>query len=194
MKKIVRSIAVVVLMFVAATGLAKEPKLSLTPNVKKSLDFEMDITSCQTIVSIVDLAGEIIFTEKIATGISYAKKFDLKNLPGGSYFLEVDNSLKETIFEFLIEDSKIKIAERKENVKPIFRKNEGRVFVNFLNLEKEAVEIKVLDSESRLVFEETISGEMLIEKVFNFETALKDDYTVVIKTKEDRYYETVTVK
>lgn len=194
MKKVVRSIAVVALMFVAATGLAKEPKLSLTPNQEKSLNFEMDVTSKQTFVSIVDADGLIIYSENVKELNKYTKKFNLKNLPEGSYFLSVEDSLKETVFAFSVDDTKIVIAKRKENAKPIFRRMEGKVFLNLLNLEKEVVKIKVLDSEGRTVFKETITDEMLIEKVFNFEDAFKDNYTVVVQNNKDTYFEDVLVK
>ncbi|TMM56012.1 hypothetical protein FEE95_15325 [Maribacter algarum] len=194
MKKVVRSIAVVALMFAAATGLAKEPKLSLAPNSEKSLNFEMDTTSEQTIVSIIDTNGEIIYTEKIATGNIYSKKFNLQNLPEGNYFLEVESSMKETIFGFTVNDSKIMIREKKENVKPIFRQKDGRVFLNLLNLQKDAVKIAVMDSEGRSIFQETITDEMLIEKTFNFKNAFEDSYTILVKSKDDIYFEYVTVE
>lgn len=182
-------------MFVAATGLAKEPKLSLTPNAEKSLNFEMDATSEQTVVSVVDTYGVIIYTEKVESGNTYSKKFNFKNLPEGIYFIEVEDTLRETVFGFTVKDSNIIITESRENTKPVFRKKEEKVFLNLLNLEREEVEIMVLDSENRIVFEETIPGEMVIEKVFNFEDAFKDDYTVVIKNNKDTtYYEKISVK
>ncbi|MEP3208795.1 MAG: T9SS type A sorting domain-containing protein [Maribacter sp.] len=194
MKKVVRSIAVVALMFVAATGLAKEPKLSVNPSQEKSLNFEMDTTSEETFVRVVDMNGVIIYKEKVETVNSYSKKFNLKNLPEGSYFLEVEDALKETTFEFTVDDSTIRIDKRKENAKPVFRKKEGKVYLNLLNLEKEVVKIKVLDSENRIVFQETIADEMLVEKVFNFEDAFEDNYVVVVQNKKDTYYEDITVK
>ncbi len=194
MKKVVRSIAVVALMFVAAAGLAKEPKLSVNPSEEKSLNFEMDTTSEETFVRVVDMNGVIIYKEKVGTASSYSKKFNLKHLPEGSYYLEVEDTLKETTFEFTVDDSTIRIDNRKENAKPVFRKKEGRVFLNLLNLEKEVVKIKVLDGENRIVFQETIADEMLIEKVFNFKDAFEDNYVVVVQNKKDTYYEDITVK
>lgn len=181
-------------MFVAATALAKEPRLSLTPNEEKSLNFKMDTTPEQTLVTIVDTNGEVIFTEKIATGKTYSKKFDLKNLPDGSYFLEVEDTLKEKVFAFVIQNSKVIIAEGKENAKPVFRNKNGKVFLNLLNLKNEVVKIKILDSDNRVVFQETIVDEIVIEKVFNFEDAFKDNYTVVVQNKKDTYFEDVSVE
>ncbi len=193
MKKIVRSIAVVALMFVVATGLAKEPKLSLTPNVEKSLNFEMDSASKRTFVSIVDTNGIIIYSENIAEAIIYSKKFDLKNLPEGSYFLKVEDALKETVFTFVVDDSEIVIAERKENTKPVFKRDSQRVFLNFLNLEKEEVKITVYNSESRVIFSEKVTDTMIVEKVFNFEKAQKDQYVVIVKRLNDTFYKDVAI-
>ncbi|MFK7813925.1 MAG: hypothetical protein AB8B59_15625 [Maribacter sp.] len=194
MKKVVRSIAVVALMFFTVTGLANEPKLSLTPNTEKSLNFEMDLTSEKTLVSILDNDGVIIYTESVQGKDIYSKKFDLNNLPQGGYFLKVEETMKETIFSFAVVESKIVISEKTENTKPVFRKKEGRVFVNLLNLEKEEVRIKIVDSEFRIVFEEEISNEVLIEKVFNFEDAFKDSYTVIVQNANSTYYDVVNVK
>jgi len=194
MKKIVRSVAMIALMFVAETGLAKEPKLSLTPNELKSLNFEMDAVVEQTLVRIVDSNGVVIYSENVTKANIYTKKFNLYNLSEGVYFLNVENALKETVFKFTIKGSNITIAERKENAKPIFRKKEERVFLNLLNLGKEMVKIKVMDSEGRIVFEETVLDKILVEKIFNFKEAFKDTYTVLVQDKNDTYSENIIVK
>lgn len=194
MKKIVRSIAVVALMFVAATGLAKEPKLSLTPNTEKSLNFEMESTSEKTFLSIVDTKGAVLYSENITVANIYSKSFNLESLPEGIYFLKVEDTMKETVFVFNVDDSEIVIAEKKEKVKPIFRQKDGRVYLNLLNLDTENVKLKVYDSNDRILFNETITDELNVEKVFNFENAFKDSYTVVVSDSNNIYYETVDVK
>lgn len=194
MKKIVRSIAVVALMFVAASGLAKEPKLSLTPNTEKSLNFEMESTSEKTFLSIVDTKGAVLYSENITVANIYSKSFNLESLPEGIYFLKVEDTMKETVFVFNVDDSEIVIAEKKEKVKPIFRQKDGRVYLNLLNLDTENVKLKVYDSNDRILFNETITDELNVEKVFNFENAFKDSYTVVVSDSNNIYYETVDVK
>ncbi len=193
MKKIVRTIAVVALLFFVATGLAKEPKLSLTPNTEKSLNFEMDATLEKTAISIIDTEGTIIYSESVTAANLYSKKFNLNNLPKGGYFLKVEDSLRETIFAFSVEDSKIVIAERNVNAKPVFRRKEGKVYLNLLNLDEKDVKIKVLDSSDDILFEETISNTTLVEKVFNFENALDGNYTISVQDKMNSYYEVVVV-
>ena len=193
MKKIVRSIAVVALMFVVATGLANEPKLSVTSNAEKSLNFVMDEISEQTSISIFDKQGVIIYSEDLAAAHIYSKKFNVNNLPQGGYFFKVEDDLKETIFAFFVEDSKIVIAEKNVNTKPVFRRKEGKVYLNLLNLDKKDVKIKVLDNNDRVLFEEIISNTSLVEKVFNFENAFDGNYTISVQDKTNSYYEVVVV-
>ncbi len=194
MKKIVRSIATVALMFAVATSAAKEPTLIVNPSASKSLVFQMDTTSDETIVSIMDIDGVIIYSEKVSEVDSYTKKFDLRNLPDGDYVLKVEDALKLTIFDFDIENSNVRIVERKENTKPVFKKVGQKVLLNLLNTDKEDVKITIYDSENRMVFNETVVDTFLIEKAFNFESAYEDTYTVIVKNGADTFFEDIVVK
>jgi hypothetical protein len=194
MKKVVRSIATVALMFFVATSMAKEPTLSVTPNTEKSLIFKMDAPSEQTVISILDVEGVIIYSEKVGSTAAYSKKFNLRNLPDGDYVLKVEDLLKETIFEFDIDNSNVLIEERKENTKPIFKENGQKVFLNLLNPGKGDVKITIYDSENRIVFDETVVDTLLIEKTLNFEKAYEDTYVVVVKNGENIFYEDIVVK
>lgn len=194
MKKVVRSLATVALMFVVATSAAKEPTLIVSPNAEKSLNFKMDAPSNQTVVSILDVEGVIIYKERLAKATTYSKKFDLMNLPDGNYILKVEDALKQTIFEFDIDNSRVLIEDRKENNKPVFRTRGEKVFLNLLNTDMEDVKITVYDSENRMVFEETVVDSLLVEKAFNFEKALADTYLVVVKSGKETYYEDIAIK
>ena len=77
---------------------------------------------------------------------------------------------------------------------PVFSRKGDKLFMNLLNLDKETVTIKVYDSEGRLVYTDKNSGELIVQKAFNFENAIKDTYKVVIFDGEKRFEETVTVK
>lgn len=77
--------------------------------------------------------------------------------------------------------------------KSIFQEKEDKVYVNLYNLEKEKVEIKIYDSENRVVYTETITDSMLVKKVFNFEDAFEDSYTLVIRTEGETYKKSILV-
>lgn len=82
---------------------------------------------------------------------------------------------------------------KKENTRPVFRKKGDVVYMNLLNLDLEKVNIKVYDSERRLLFNEVIEGELVVEKAFNFKKAVEDRYTIVVKDSEGTYTEKLLV-
>ena len=80
-----------------------------------------------------------------------------------------------------------------EITRSIFREKEDMVFVNLYNLDKEKVEIKIYDSQNRVVYTETITDSLLVKKVFNFEDAFEDSYTLVIKKQGETYKKNILV-
>nr|WP_299175806.1 hypothetical protein [uncultured Allomuricauda sp.] len=77
---------------------------------------------------------------------------------------------------------------------PVFVKKGEKILMNLLNLSQDKVELKVYDSQNRLVYKESIKGEFVIEKVFNFEKAFEDDYTLVVTDATGTYKTTMVVK
>lgn len=194
MKTILKFTAIVAFMFTTVASMAKETKHSLTANKDaKSFVFRMDTQSKETTVRLIDTQAKVIYYEKVTGEDNYIKKFNVSKLENGSYTLKVENSLRVIKYSITISNNMVKVLEVEENVKPIFRKNDDMVYVNLLNLDKESVEIKVYDSNNRVIFDETLEGEILVEKAFNFKNALSDNYMIVIKDSNDTYYKEVIV-
>ena len=194
MKKIVRTAAMIALMFVTTTSIANEEKLSLvTKTDAKSLIYELDSTSGATKIELIDADNNVIYFENIEN-VSYTKKFDLKNLKDGLYYFTTEDAMKTIIYTINIAGADVKITKRKENSKPVFRKENGKVYLNLLNLSKKEVEIEVYDSSNRLLFSEKHVNEMIIEKAFNFTKAYEDSYTVLVRDSNNTYFEDIVVK
>ncbi|WP_297796565.1 hypothetical protein [uncultured Eudoraea sp.] len=83
--------------------------------------------------------------------------------------------------------------KKTSKTKPVFKKKGAIIFLNLLNLEGKDVQIKVYDSNNRTLFNEVIENQSIVAKAFNFETAHKDSYTVVVKDSEKTYYEYIAV-
>ncbi|WP_076456650.1 hypothetical protein [Zobellia uliginosa] len=193
MKKVVRTAAMIALLFSTTVGLANEPKLSVVPNENvKSFVYELDTQSGSTTIKFIDAEQNVIFFEKVEKG-AYAKKFDLSNLEDGLYFFKSEDELKTISYTISIVGSDVKVIDRKENSKPVFRVKEGMVYLNLLNLDKKNVNIQVYDSSNRLVFSEKREGEMTIEKAFDFTKAYSGDYTVVVRDSKETYYKEISV-
>ena len=193
MKKVVRSAVIVALMFATAIGMANEPKLR-TESASKNLILEMDAENNQTSVKFIDNEGNVIHSDSNANTDDYIKKFNLQTLPEGLYYLKIENSLRELVYTLSVNETNIDVVENREILKPAFKSQDNKVSLSLLNLKKEDVEIKVLDSSSRIVFEEVLSEEMNIQKAFDFNLAPEDTYTIVVKDSNDIYYNNVVVK
>ncbi|WP_422083998.1 hypothetical protein [Ulvibacterium sp.] len=193
MKTILKFTTVIALLLVTVTAVAKEPKLRVINKANdKALVFEWDTQEEDTYIQIVDAAGNIIYYENVLNTEVYTKKFDLKNLEEGNYLLEAENALKKITYTINVDD-KVGVAKRKESAKPVFRKVDGMVYLNLLNLEGKKVEIKVLDSDNRMVFKETLENETLVEKAFNFKNAYAGNYTVIVRDNTSVHYEDIVV-
>ncbi|MEO1012732.1 MAG: hypothetical protein AAFX53_15625 [Bacteroidota bacterium] len=194
MKTILKTTTAIALMLVMVTGMAKEPKLSVySDDNAKALVFEWETQNEDTHIQIKDILGNIIFSEDVKETEVYIKKFDLKSLEYGDYFLKAENALRSITYNISIEEE-IRVIEKKENVKPTFRQVANNVFLNYLNLEGEKVEIKVVDNANRLLFQETVKDELIIEKAFNFKNARRNSYTIVISDANGTYYKDIAVK
>lgn len=115
-------------------------------------------------------------------------------LEDGVYYILAEDAMKSIVYKISLKGNVVKIVERKENAKPVFRTLEDKVFLNLLNLDKDKVEIKVFDSFNRIVFKQDIKDAMLVEKAFNFEKALADTYTIVVKNNNEVYYKNVVIE
>lgn len=194
MKTIMKFAAIVAFMLTTVVSMAKEPKLSIvSENDIKSLVFELDSQSKETTVQVMDANEHVIYSESISDKV-YIKKFNLKMLEDGVYYILAEDAMKSIVYKISLKGNVVKIVDRKENTKPVFRTLEDRVFLNLLNLQKEKVEIKVFDSFDRMVFKQDIKDAMLVEKAFNFKKALADTYTIVVKNNNEVYYKNVVIE
>lgn len=194
MKAIMKFTVVAAFMLVSFTSMANDLTLYLVvAKNEKSLVFHMDQQTIDGALRLVDMDDNVIYSENIAKESAYNKRFNLTGLENGTYFLRIENPLKTVIYKVNVDEASVKIVDREEKVKPFFKREAGKVYFNFLNLDKEKVNIAVYDTSDRLVFSESVADEPIVERVFNFEKAFKDTYTVVVKNGADTYYERIVV-
>ncbi|MCR9227594.1 MAG: hypothetical protein NXH90_09275 [Flavobacteriaceae bacterium] len=96
---------------------------------------------------------------------------------------------KKVVAKYEVEKNLVKV-----NLDPVFVKKGQKIMMNLLNVSKGKVLLKVYDSEDRLVFDQAIDGDIVVEKAFNFEKAFKDEYTIVVVDKFGTYKETMVVR
>jgi hypothetical protein len=193
MKNYLKLVTVSTLLFFSFLVNAREPKL-VTDVASKSMVFELEAPSKGTSIRLIDSDGNAIYTEKVLISETFAKKFDLNKLAEGNYYLKVDDAVKEITYTLLLSADDVAVIDRNENHKPVFVREGGKLRMNLLNLEGNAVSLNVLDGENRTLFSQNVEGKTVVEKAFNFENALKDSYTIMVKNGKDTFYETVVVE
>lgn len=77
---------------------------------------------------------------------------------------------------------------------PVFKRVGDKVHLNMLNLDRNAVIIRLINSDGKVVFEEKISGESLVSKSFNFEDAFSGVYIIRILDDRKAFDESVTIE
>jgi flagellar hook assembly protein FlgD len=193
MKTILKATTVVALLLNVAMGTAKDSEINLkAANDTKSLVLTFDRASVDLTVRFMDTDDNILYAEKIENG-TVTKKFNLQRLENGRYYITATDATKIVQYTVSIEGNTVKIIGKDETVAPNFRKTKERLFVNYLNLDKSKVSIKVYDEENRVVFSETVNDEMIVTKAFNFEGAYAGNYSIIVSNAKTSYTENFIV-
>lgn len=193
MKNILKITTVVAFMFATVAGMAREPKLNLlTAGKAKSVVLTMEASSVGVQIKMMDADLNVIYSEKMSEGV-FSKKLNFKDLADGVYFLSADDSLKNYSYTIVLEKNNVKIVDADEDIKPFFRKTSNMIFMNYLNLDKSKMSIKIFDAESRTVFSQEVTDELIVEKAFNFTDAFPGVYTVSVKSDGKMYTEEFVV-
>ncbi|MEP2278370.1 hypothetical protein [Maribacter sp.] len=193
MKNLVKFTTVVAFMFATVAGMAREPKLNLLSAGKaKSVVLTMNASTKGVQVKLMDSDLNVIYSEKMTEG-QFSKKLNLKDLTDGVYFLSADDNMTAYSYTIVLDDDNVKIVESDEEIKPFFRKTDNMIFMNYLNLDRADMSIKIYDTESRTVFTQEVADELIVEKAFNFTDAFPGTYTVTVKSAGKTYTEEFVV-
>lgn len=193
MKTVLKLTTVIAFLLTTVVSSAREPKVNLIASSEaKSLVLTMENTSSAFGVKFMDEEARIIYSGKVSDG-TFSRKFDLKNLEDGIYFVSTEDEFKSYVYTISLKGKEVKIVKREEEYKPYFRKTNDRVYLNFLNLDKSDVAVKVYDADYRVIFSENYTDTLIVEKAFSFADAYKGSYLVVISDNDNTYSKSFVV-
>lgn len=195
MKNILKSFVALSLLFVTTTGLANKPEISLTTaSDSKSLVVALEEQTLASKIELTNANKQIIYSENIAKN-NCSKKFNLKDLRAGTYFFSIENAISSVVYTLKINQNKVEIANKeKSSIVPVIRKSNKKVTINLYNPDQKRVHILITDSSDRVVYKESTSGKLTIEKAFNFEKAVKDRYTIKVIDGKKTYKKSITIE
>ncbi len=156
MKKRFNNWIALVLVLVPVLGFSKDnqPRVRVNQVEKDVIAVYIQDTDLNALV-LKDKNGKVLYSESL-TGIHYAKKLNLENLPEGLYFLIYEN--EDMIKTIPVEINKTNIDIQKEQVKyfnkPEVLANGNSVYLKLESMKDTYLNIRVIDERKDEVFSE----------------------------------------
>lgn len=162
----------------------------LTVGTEKKIELQLDRMFARTVrCEIINQKGQLIFTEDIPTETFRRKRYDLRNLPDGSYSMVIHDLMKVERINFEIESTGIRISKGISDViyKPtVWLNMDKSLDFNQLTLGADS-EIRLFDG-NELIYSYKSIGETSISKRLNLEQLDPGKYTMEIRTKGEVFY------
>lgn len=196
MKNLIKRSLVAAVLFTALLGYGKDvnPKKRINDDNLTTLTLKHVEKGNQLLVK--DLKGLVLYKETIQKSGVYLKGFDLTELPNGTYFFELDKTLKTEIIPFEVENQKAKINKKDSDVvyKPYVRFNNDLIYLSSLSLNKSPLEIEIYYTSDDLTFEgkiysETIKNTSNIQKAYKLDKTRTGTYKIVLNTEGKTFVE-----
>lgn len=195
MRKYLKNTAALALVFTTATVMAREPKISVVPQEdSKSVVLRLDTNAEETNIKFIDNDLRTLYSNR-TTEAKYRKKFNLKDLKKGTYYLEIENDEKSVRYTLGVKENDITVVKEQERTEiPVLRKVGSKIYLNLLNEDLNTVRVKVFNSKDQEVENQIFSDRLTVGEVYNFEKALKDSYTVVVQDGTKTYRQSISVQ
>ena len=198
MKKILKFslvLAAVALTAVEAHAGSADFSLDLKKEEGKTVSFTLrEIKKID--LSIYDTSDNLIYKEKVTSNEDISRTYDLTAFPEGVYFLEAESDFKISRYKIEVvgKVARLSVDAISEVYKPVLANKNGTVSFNMLNTSKAPVSVKIYSSNDTELYNETISGELNVGKIFDISNVEGDKCTFVITSDGRTFVEKVSAK
>jgi hypothetical protein len=198
MKKILKfSLVLVAVALTAVEAHAGNADFSLDLKKEEGKTVSFTLREIKKIdLSIYDTSDNLIYQEKATSDDDINRTYDLTAFPEGVYFLEAESDFKISRYKIEVvgKVAMLSVDAVSEVYKPVLANKNGTVSFNMLNTSKAPVTVKVYSSNDTEVYNETISGELNVGKIFDISNVEGDKCTFIITSNGKTFVETVNAK
>lgn len=166
---------------------AKNPTMSVLP-----VESHKAMVTCKTDdvkqldFMIKDERGALLFHEEIGNGATdFRKIFNFSELDNGTYTLSLNCDNCTIYRDLIISGRKLKVGEEVRAYEPVFRSENEKVYLNFLNPSKGNVSLSIYGNGERIT-RRYLGNQFTIQKCFDLSKMESGDYEFVLS---DRYSE-----
>lgn len=187
MKKSILSFAAALFTLTALSAYNSEAPSFISLVESKSISISMKgFSDTPSSVKLFDAQGNELVSKKPSKKLS-SYTFKLDELPDGNYFIEAEDNYKKLRQVVIISDSKVYVDQvAKASYKPAVTFTGKKAKVNVLALGEE-VEISFSDPIGNTVFEEKISKQSNVNKVYDFMHLPVGTYFLNIKVGDESF-------
>lgn len=153
-------------------------------NKKSTTNIFFENVKNGSVILIKDVNNLVLYRELIKKDGNYSKGFDLKKLPNGIYFFELQKTMEITVIPFSVYGKEVMFSKNKEEkiLAPVAFVKANRVYISIPKKSKsESISVSFYFEGSELAYTDKIDrGINLKGKIYDFSTSIKGKYTVVM--------------
>lgn len=187
MKKIIRTIAVVVLMLGMSTVQAATK--NETSNATKIVN-RLNENNEQKVI-IRDIEGNVIHSEILNDNNTF--DFNLETLNDGLYLVEYDRGFEIKVKSVAVRSHKVFYLENTEATifKPVVRIENNKVLISKITFGSAPVKVK-LYFEGELIVSEALKDESVVNRVYSLKENIEGEYRLSISSNNRVYTQNFT--
>lgn len=198
MKTLIKQSLVVVTLCAALTSYASSVESLVMVKEADEKAFSLIVSSLnpqQFQIFIKDKNDVTLYEENLQVGSGISKKYNLKALPRGNYFLEVINEQVIKTMPFEISESQVFFdpSNETEIYKPFIRQRGKMVDVMFKGADKSATKVMIFNNHGHLLLKEKIKAGSDLERIYDFSNLPKGTYEISFFRGHIEFHEKITI-
>ncbi|NLP58602.1 hypothetical protein [Lutibacter sp. B1] len=186
MKSLIKKCVLVAILLTTVVGIAKndDPSVKINTTSAKQVNLTLNNFDKAIDVYIKDSQGVILYKETVEKNV-FSRKYDLKTLPSGNYYFEIDTYTKVKTIPVYVDATKVVLNNENESVyfKPVVRVNNDKVYISKLALNEAPLKIVMYDSNFNLIFSEELSGSINLERKLDISRLEKGEYKLLLTSE-----------
>ena len=190
----IKKIILVALMFGTLITNANEKDNSNYKEAKKTVKVEFNNVKKGQTLTIKNSNGLTVYNNEIQNSGDYSKTFDFSALENGIYSAELNKDFEIVIKQFNVENGLVTFLNNKDEkiFKPIIRTEGELLLISKINFNNEPLKVTLYYNDEA-VLSETISGDKLLQRVYQLSEKEVGAYKVVVSSDERTYTKDFTI-
>jgi hypothetical protein len=201
MKTVLKNLTFAVLLLSPLAGLLANDALPVF-SIRATADNAFVLTLSdqvkeKTQIRLVDANDVLLYSDIYRQKDAKSRQFNLRQLPQGTYFLELENELliyRQPVTltaTGIVADS----ALRQELAKPFLNCTpEGKMKISYLHLDTAPVEVEVFDAQGQLVFREAIYTSGPVMRSYDLGELPPGSYRALVRTQNATVQQPVNLR